>query len=204
MLFLKEELSPSESKLVESMTTGKDTYLSGILMQSDKKNRNNRVYPLSEITKAVDYCQKQIKEGNFVVGELNHPDNLSIDLKNVSHVITEIWMEGKDAVGKCKILNTPMGQIAKGLLDGGVRLGVSSRGTGNVTNEGYVSDFNFVTIDIVATPSAPDAYPKMVREHVEDNPHVLSLAEAVMHDPIAQKYFEKEMKVFMQTLFKSK
>lgn len=204
MQFLREELSPAESKLVESVTDGKNTYLSGILMQADVKNRNQRVYPLSEITKAVDYCSEMIKEGNYICGELNHPDSLSIDLKNVSHLITEIWVEGKNAVGKCKILNTPMGNIAKGLLDGGVRLGVSSRGTGNVTNEGKVSDFNFVTIDIVMNPSAPDAYPTVIREHVEDHPHILSLAEAVNTDPAAQKYFQKELRSFISSLLKVK
>lgn len=207
MIFLKEELSPIEAKLVESVVDGKNTFLSGIMMQGDTKNRNSRVYPMAEISKAVEYINQSIKEGNFIAGELNHPDNLSIDLKNVSHIITEMWVDGQAAVGKCKILNTPMGHIAKGLLEGGMRLGVSSRGTGNVTNEGYVSDFNFVTIDIVATPSAPDAYPSMVREHLENTKKgnkVMTLAEAVVHDSTAQKFFEKELRAFMSTLMKAR
>lgn len=207
MILLQEQLTPNQAKLVESTADGKNTFLSGIMMQSNIKNQNGRVYPFEEISKAVAAVQQKIAEGNYVCGELNHPDNLSIDLKNVSHIITELKMDGDNAVGKCKILNTPMGNIAKGLLDGGVRLGVSSRGTGNVTNEGAVSDFNFVTIDIVANPSAPNAYPSMVRESIENTKQgkkVLTLAEAVVHDPAAQKYFKNELRTFIEALMSMK
>jgi hypothetical protein len=144
---------------------------------------------------------EKIKEGAYIMGELNHPENLSIDLKNVSHIITEAWMEGNNAVGKCKILNTPSGQIVKQLIEGGVRLGVSSRGTGNVTNEGIVEDFSFVTLDIVAQPSGPGCYPDVVRESIE-NPKILSLAEAVREDPKAQKYFKEEVLKFINSIIK--
>ena len=196
---LIENLSATQANLVESEDSTKNYYLSGIFMQADVKNGNGRVYPVSEISTAVDNAMKRISEGYSVMGELNHPDNLSIDLKNVSHAITELRMDGNNAVGKCKLLNTPMGNIARGLLEGGVRLGVSSRGTGNVNESGEVSDFQFVTIDIVSQPSAPDAYPNMVREGLEDK-KILTLAEAVIHDDAAQKYFKIEMQKFINSI----
>ena len=137
------------------------------------------------------------------MGELNHPDNLSIDLKNVSHVITEAWMDGNNAIGKCKILNTPSGRIVQDLIEGGVKLGVSSRGTGNVNHAGIVEDFNFVTLDIVAQPSGPGCYPDVIRESIE-NPKIMTLAEAVVHDPYAQKFLKKEIDAFIQTLMRGK
>ena len=96
-----------------------------------------------------------------------------------------------------------MGNIAKGLLEGGIKLGVSSRGTGNVTNEGYVSDFNFVTVDIVATPSAPNAYPNMIKE-AQENQKILTLAEAVVNDKTAQKHLQKEIFKFIEAITASK
>ena len=203
MKLLIEQLSPVEANLTEMQDTGKNIYLNGILMQADVRNGNKRVYPLQEIAKAVDIIQERIEQGHYIMGELNHPDSLSIDLSRVSHAITEIKMDGANAVGKCKLLNTPMGNIAKGLLEGGIKLGVSSRGTGNVTNEGYVSDFNFVTVDIVATPSAPNAYPNMIKEAVE-NQKILTLAEAVVNDKSAQKHFTKEIFKFIEVITASK
>jgi hypothetical protein len=198
---LIESISPNQAKLIESVDEQKNYYMTGIMMQAGLKNGNGRVYPLDEITRAVNTAAQRISEGFPVLGELNHPDNLSIDLKNVSHAITEIRMDGNDAVGKIKLLNTPSGQIARAIMESGVRLGVSSRGTGNVTNEGFVSDFNFVTIDIVSNPSAPNAYPNMVREAIE-NKKVMTLAEAVVHDDAAQKYFKKAMFEFLNSFKK--
>lgn len=198
-LLLIENLTPVQANLIESVDEAKNYFLSGIMMQSEIKNGNGRVYPLTEISRAVDFVNEKIKEGNYVAGELNHPDNLSIDLRNVSHIITEMKMDGNNAIGKCKLLNTPSGQIARSLLEGGLRLGVSSRGTGNVTNEGLVEDFAFVTVDIVATPSAPDAYPGLVKEALE-NQKIITLAEAVTHDPKAQKYFKDEMEKFLKAI----
>jgi hypothetical protein len=112
-------------------------------------------------------------------------------------------MDGANAIGKMKLLNTPSGNIAKGLIEGGVRLGVSSRGTGNVNESGSVSDFSFVTVDIVYQPSAPDAYPNVVQEAM-GNKKVLSLAEALVEDPKAQAYLRKEIKSFLEALAKGK
>ena len=203
MQLLIEELSPVQANLMEMQDAGKNTFLNGILMQADVRNGNKRVYPLQEIQRAVEQIQEQIKNGHYIMGELNHPDSLSINLANVSHAITEIRMDGANAVGKCKLLNTPMGNIAKGILEGGIKLGVSSRGTGNVTNEGQVSDFNFVTIDIVATPSAPEAYPTAIREsleYVHNAKEIKKLAEAVIEDQAAQKHLAKEIKLFIEFL----
>lgn len=200
MQLLTEYLNPMTARLAE-MKSGNDIYLSGIMMQSEIKNGNSRNYPLAEISKVVKEAQARIAEGHFIMGELNHPPVLSIDLANVSHAITEIYMDGNNAVGKMKLLNTPSGNIAKALIEGGVRLGVSSRGTGNVNEGGHVSDFAFVTMDIVSQPSAPSAYPDIVREAME-NTKVVTLAEAVSSDPKAQAYFKKEMENFISSILK--
>lgn len=200
MKILTENLTPIAAMLTE-MRKGNDLYLSGIMMQAALKNGNGRVYPLDEITKAVDTAAKRITEGHYILGELNHPDVLSINLANVSHAITEVRMDGTNAIGKMKLLNTPSGNIAKGLIEGGVRLGVSSRGTGNVNESGNVSDFSFVTVDIVYQPSAPEAYPNVVTEAM-GNKKVLTLAEAMVEDPKAQAYLRKEIKAFLESLSK--
>ena len=198
---LIERFSPSQAQLIESRDAEKNLYLAGRMMAAEQKNLNQRIYPRTEIERAVGLINEKIKEGAYIMGELNHPDNLSIDLKNVSHIITEAWMDGNNAVGKCKVLNTPSGQIVKNLIEGGVKLGVSSRGTGNVTNEGVVEDFAFVTVDIVAQPSGPGCYPDVVRESVE-NQKIMTLAEAVVHDEKAQKYLKAEIQKFLESLMK--
>jgi hypothetical protein len=184
---------------LNEMRKGGDLYLKGIMMMAEIKNGNGRIYPLEEIRKAVESAQLKIKSGHYILGELNHPDTLSINLANVSHCITECSMAGNNAVGKMKLINTPSGNIAKALIDAGVRLGVSSRGTGNVNESGSVSDFSFVTVDIVYQPSAPEAYPNVVQEAL-GNKKVLSLAEALVDDKKAQAYFKKEMKAFLESL----
>lgn len=199
---LTEQLSPAAAHLCE-MRKGSDLYLKGIMMQAELKNGNGRVYPLAEISKAVEEAQKRIKEGFNIMGELNHPDTLSINLDRVSHIITEVAMDGNNAIGKMKLLNTPTGNIAKALIEGGVRLGVSSRGTGNVNESGDVSDFSFVTVDIVSQPSAPNAYPDAVMEAMGSK-KVMSLAEAVVHDKKAQAYFKQEIMGLLQAIRKGK
>ena len=203
MQILIERLNPIVANLKEMKSPTGDIFLHGIMMQAELKNGNGRNYPLAEISKVVEEANARLKEGHYICGELNHPDVLSINLANVSHAITEITMDGNNAIGKMKILNTPSGNIAKALIEGGVRLGVSSRGTGNVNEGGAVSDFSFVTMDIVSTPSAPSAYPNVVREALETQ-KIVTLAEAVVHDPKAQAYFKKEMQAFMESLSKRK
>jgi Prohead core protein serine protease len=197
---LTEHLTPIRANLSEQRV-GKDLYLNGIMMQAELVNGNGRNYPLEEIARAVEHCKKSINEGHYIMGELNHPDSLSINLANVSHAITEVRMDGNNAIGKMKLLNTPAGNIARGIIEGGVRLGVSSRGTGNVNESGGVTDFSFVTVDIVSQPSAPDAYPDVIAE-AKGNKKILSLAEAVVHDAKAQAYFKKEMTTFLQSIFR--
>jgi len=202
-LILVEELSSSQANIIEESTNdGKDHYMSGILMMSEIENGNGRKYRKEEMSSAVDAAMKRISEGHFIAGELNHPNDLQINLERVSHIITEMRMDGNNCIGKMKLLNTPMGVLAKNLLDGGLKLGVSSRGSGSVV-EGVVEGFSFLTVDIVATPSAPDAYPQSIRESLENlksGQKIQTLAEAVIHDKAAQKYLTKEIAAFINAL----
>jgi hypothetical protein len=196
-ILLVEELMPSECNLIqESTQDGKSLCLSGIFMQADIKNRNGRTYPLSEISEAVSGAKQRIAEQNGLMGELDHPQTLQINLDRVSHVITELWMQGNNAYGKAKLINTPMGNIAQELIKNNVKIGVSSRGAGNVNEGGGVSGFQFITVDIVAQPSAPNAYPGSIYEaiqHAANGKQVMTLAEQVRHDVAAQKYLKKEI-----------
>ena len=199
---LVEELTPTEANLIqESSTDGKNTWLSGIFMQADIKNRNGRNYPLTELAAAVDSACQRITESKGIMGELDHPESLTINLDRVSHIITDIRLEGSNVIGKAKLLDTPMGAIAKTLAESGVALGVSSRGAGQV-NEGQVSGFQFVTVDIVAQPSAPEAYPSTIYEslqHARSAHNILDLAEAVREDASAQDYLKKEIMKWINT-----
>ena len=132
-VLLIEELTPIQSNIIEeSSTDGKNCYLSGIFMQGGIENRNKRRYPVTEIAKAVEEAATRIKESGGIFGELDHPQTLNINLDRISHAILDLRMEGDNAVGRAKLLDTPMGKIAKELIKSGVRLGVSSRGAGNV------------------------------------------------------------------------
>lgn len=203
---LIEELTPQECNIIceERTDDGKSLWLSGVFMQAEMKNRNGRNYPLSEISAAVDNAQKIIKEHNGIMGELDHPQTLSVNLDRVSHIITDLRMEGNNAIGKAKLLNTPTGKIAKELIEAGVSLGVSSRGAGSVNESGGVTGFNFVTVDIVATPSAPGAIPNTIYESLDrakNGKVIMDLSEAVIHDEAAQEYFKKEFIKFLNTNF---
>lgn len=208
-IILCEELSPTEAHLIEEASRdGKDTWLSGVFMQAEIKNRNGRVYPLNEISAAVDAANQRIKESSGIMGELDHPQTLTVNLDRVSHVITEMRMDGNNAYGKAKLLTTPMGEIARKLIDGGVRLGVSSRGAGTVNESGGVNGFQFVTVDIVAQPSAPGAVPDTIYESLMHNVHgreAVKLADEIRHDAAAQKYLAKEIQKFLsENLFAKK
>jgi hypothetical protein len=129
------------------------------------------------------------------VGEVDHPDDLKINLDRVSHMITEMWMDGPNGYGKMKILPTPMGQLVKTMLESGVKLGVSSRGSGNISEYGggEVSDFEIITVDVVAQPSAPGAYPTPIYEHLMNTKGgnmAKGLAAEVRNDPKAQRYLK--------------
>jgi hypothetical protein len=200
---LIEELYPSECRLItESVNDGKHLWLNGIMMMAGVKNRNGREYQLSEIAAAVHGTKARIMEQNGIMGELDHPQSLQINLDRVSHVITEMWMKDNNAYGKAKLLNTPMGSIAQELIKNDVKVGVSSRGAGNVNESGGVTGFQFITVDIVAQPSAPEAYPGSIYESLQQakNGHsIMTLSEHVQHDDAAQQYLKKEILKWLST-----
>jgi|TARA_B110000238_G_scaffold58748_1_gene64273 hypothetical protein len=166
------EYNDSNLEVIEEKVNGKKTLIiEGVFMQADAKNRNGRVYEKSILESAVaKYVKDQVSTGR-AVGELNHPEGPSINLDKVSHKITELRFEGSNVVGKASILNTPMGNIVTGLLEGGVKLGVSSRGMGSLVQKNgamYVKDdFMLSTIDIVQDPSAPEAFVNGIMEGVD-------------------------------------
>ncbi len=172
----------------------KNVYMKGIFIQGGLRNHNGRVYPVSEIRKAVEQLNESIRQDSGVLGECDHPQELQIHLDRVSHKITEMWMDGGNGYGKLQVLPTPCGNIVTTLLTNGVKLGVSSRGSGNVNDNGEVSDFDMLTVDIVAKPSAPNAYPVPMYESILGRKYgykTVELAEAVRYDASAQKHLTK-------------
>jgi hypothetical protein len=189
-------------KLMES-EDGKDLFMSGLFIQGETKNHNGRVYPKEEIQRAVDTVRGRLSKGETVMGELDHPEELQINLDRVSHIITDMHCDGSDGLGKLKIIETPMGNIASALLKSGAKLGVSSRGSGNVNESGKVSEFEIVTVDIVAQPSAPDAYPKTIYEslyNMKGGAVIFDTAQAVTHDKSAEKHLMNAMSKFIREL----
>ena len=199
MNYLREHLTFDQARMVtETANEGKDLYMKGICIQGGVKNANERVYPVSEISNAVKQLNDQIVQGNSVLGEVDQPDDLKINLDRVSHMITEMWMDGPNGYGKMKILPTPMGQLVKTMLESGVKLGVSSRGSGNMNEygSGEVSDFEIITVDVVAQPSAPGAYPTPIYEHLMNTKGgnmAKGLAAEVRNDPKAQKFLKEAL-----------
>lgn len=173
----------SESQKREVVQEGA-VYLVGRIQTADKRNGNGRVYPMSVLEKEIENYKKVVADGR-ATGELDHPDDSVINLKNVSHMITECWWEGKDVMGKIKVLDTPSGRILKDLVNAGVKLGISSRGLGSVREsyDGQVTvedDFQLICFDIVAEPSTPDAYvyPKSVTSGLNKGAVKFKMAEA--------------------------
>lgn len=213
---LTETLTWDEAKILvegggrDEKGKEKDLYMTGIFLQGEVRNHNNRIYPVHEIRKAVNQINECIKKGETVWGEADHPDTLKINLERVSHMIVSMWMEGNNGYGKLKILPTPLGNICRVLLESGGKLGVSSRGSGNVNEyTGYVSDFEIVTVDIVARPSAPNAYPKVVYErriydvfNSKRGNIIYDLSKSVNYDERAYKYLKKEILNWMNTALK--
>ena len=171
--------------------------LKGICIEGGVRNANERVYPVSEIANAVETINEQIRTGHSVLGEVDHPDDLKINLDRVSHMIEKMWMDGPAGMGTLKILPTPMGELVKTMLQSGVKLGVSSRGSGNVDDRtGHVSDFEIVTVDVVAQPSAPNAYPTAIYEGLLNHKGGQKLLD-MFKDPAksgkAQRYVKEEV-----------
>ena len=173
MKLIKEVFEQNTVIVEDKLGKGKEYFIEGIFLQSEVKNRNGRVYPESVMDKEVQRYIENYVGKNRAYGELGHPDTPSINLDRVSHIITSLNKEGTNYVGKAKILDTPMGKIAKGLLDGGANLGVSSRALGSLkmNKEGVQvvqDDFMLSTAaDIVADPSAPDAFVRGIMESVD-------------------------------------
>jgi hypothetical protein len=196
MTYLREHLTFDQARMItETDADGKDLYMKGICIQGGVKNANKRVYPVNEIRDAVSTLNEQINQGMSVLGEVDHPDDLKVNLDRVSHMVTEMWMDGPNGYGKLKVLPTPMGNLVKTMLESGVKLGVSSRGSGNVTeSSGDVSEFEIVTIDVVAQPSAPDAYPTAIYEgllNMRGGQQLLGVAAEVRENQKAQKYLKE-------------
>lgn len=196
---LREHLTFDQANVVlENANEGKDLYMKGIMIQGGVRNANQRVYPVNEIGRAVKTLNDQISNGYSVLGEVDHPEGLNINIDRVSHMITECWMDGANGYGKLKILPTPMGNLVKTMLEAGVKLGVSSRGSGNVSEDGSneVSDFEIITVDVVAQPSAPGAYPTAIYENLMNTRGGMKaweLAQATKHDTKAQKYLKESL-----------
>ena len=171
MKLISEEISQAEY-LVEE-TNGKKNYkIKGVFLQSDIKNRNGRIYENDILTKEVDRYSKEFIDKKRAFGELGHPDGPTVNLERVSHMITSLKPEGKNFIGEAKVMDTPYGKIVKGLIDEGAQLGVSSRGMGSLVQKNganYVGkDFYLATAaDIVADPSAPDAFVEGIMENKE-------------------------------------
>jgi ABC-type phosphate transport system ATPase subunit len=202
--YLREHLTFDAARIVVEGVEGKDLYMKGICIQGGVKNANERVYPVNEIESAVKQLNEQIVTGHSVLGEVDHPDDLKINLDRVSHMITEMWMDGPNGFGKLKILPTPMGNLVRTMLESGVKLGVSSRGSGNVSeSNGHVSDFEIVTVDVVAQPSAPNAYPKAIYEglmNMRYGHRAHEIAREAGKDNKVQRYLREEVKRLIRDL----
>lgn len=198
--------------ITESKSNGKKAYvIEGIFAQADQKNRNGRIYPKGIMESAVKkYYTEQVKTGR-AVGELNHQDGPTVNLDKVSHLITDLRMEGNNVIGKAKILDTPMGMIVQGLLEGGVQLGVSTRGMGSLVEKNgvmYVNDdFMLNTVDIVQDPSAPDAFVNGIMEGVDwvwDNgvikPQVIEDMKTEIENASSKELYETQTREFKNFL----
>lgn len=205
MTLLREHLSFDNAKIItESDEGGKNLFMKGIFVQGGVRNANKRVYPVNEIKTAVESINEQLKSGSSIFGEADHPEDLKINIDRISHIITEMWMDGANGFGKLKIVDTPMGNIVKGIIGSGGKLGVSSRGSGNVNEaSGDVSDFEIVTVDIVAQPSAPNAYPTPIYESLINMKHghrLLEVAQEIGSDKKAQRYLKESIARLIQEL----
>jgi hypothetical protein len=208
MHILREHLSfdTAEMKVISEDAPsggGKNLFMEGICLQGGVLNENGRVYEVREISKAVESINDKIRKGFSVLGEVDQPEDLKINLDRVCANIKRMWMDGPNGFGKLQILPTPMGNLVRAMLESGVKLGVSSRGQGNVDRNGKVSDFEIVTVDIVAQPSAPNAYPTPVYEGVMNMRHghlLMEMAKEAKSDQRVQKYLEKEVTKLIKEL----
>ena len=172
MLLISEHTEDNiQSGIVEDTAGKKNFFIEGVYMQAEQKNRNGRIYPKEILASAVnDYVENFVKMGRSG-GELNHPDSPIVNPERISHRITELKWDGDNVIGKALVVDTPMGKIVKGLIEGGMKLGVSSRGMGSIESKGGISyvknDFRLNTVDVVYDPSAPSAFVNGIMEGVE-------------------------------------
>lgn len=204
MILIEENF---DNILTEASTDGKKTYLTGCFMEHSVKNRNGRIYSEADMKATVDKINEAAKLNRHILSELDHPQTLDVKLANVSHRLMEAKIQGTQVWCKAEILDKhPSGAILKSLVDSGVTVGVSSRGSGSLSEStGHVSNFNFVCCDAVATPSCRSAYPETIQEQIQWSKRgeiITDLSENLHHDPLAQKYFEIEMRKFIQSLYK--
>lgn len=197
-MLLRENLSFDKANMIVETTEDekgtKKLYMEGRFLVGDEENLNGRNYPVSEIRKAVNQINEAINKGESILGECDHPSELTVNLDRTSHVIEKMWMDGNMGMGKLRIIPTPHGEIIRTLIEAGIKLGVSSRGSGNVNSMGQVEDFDLITVDIVNRPSGPDCFPTPIYEAFEGRKgdYIHELAKAVKHDQAAQKYLMTE------------
>ena len=212
MKLITEQIEPVEM-LVEENDGKKDTYIKGIFLQTEITNRNGRMYRYETMAREVNKYNEEFIQRGRALGELGHPEGPTINLDRVSHKIVELQPEGKNFIGKAKLLETPMGKIAKNLLEEGVQLGVSSRGLGSLKKEGNTNvvadDFILSTAaDIVADPSAPDAYVEGIYEGKEwtlidgkiKEAQIEAVKESLDNAPNPEVLAERKLRAFEQML----
>ncbi len=213
MRLITEHNDENLNYLTEEKDGKKQAFIEGVFMQAEKMNRNKRIYPKEVLAEATaKYVKEQVKTGR-AVGELDHPEGPQINLDKVSHKITELKFEGNNVVGKALILDTPMGKIVKGLIDGGVKLGVSSRGMGTVEQKDgktfVKDDYMLSTVDIVQDPSAPAAFVDGIMEGVEWvyesgvlKPQQIENYETEIQTTPSSRLFEAQERIFTDFLSK--
>ena len=191
--------------LTEDVKGGKSYKIRGVFMQADIKNRNGRIYPVETLQKEVNRYTKEFINKKRAFGELGHPDGPTVNLERVSHMITSLKPEGKNFIGEAKVMDTPYGKIVKNLIDEGAQLGVSSRGMGSISNGRVGSDFYLATAaDIVADPSAPDAFVEGImegKEWVWDN-GVLKSMEVEQYKKEVERTKRSELAEVKSNIFK--
>lgn len=203
-MIIIEENFDSQVLLMEA-SGEKKTYLEGVMAEAEKKNRNGRIYDLKEITQVSNMINAAAEKGQHILGTLDHEPTLEVKLENVSHRLIRSEMKENQMICRAEIIEKhPKGAIAKALIDSGIKLGMSTRGAGSVNeNTGRVNNYRFVTIDLVATPSCASAYPESITEALKMNQsgmNLMEMSENYYKDPIAQKYFQIELKKFIDSL----
>ena len=203
MKLITEEVSQVKF-ITEKVGKVKRLCIEGVFLQGGIKNRNGRMYPVDILDREVSRYNKTFVDQGRALGELGHPEGPTVNLDRVSHMLTSMWMDGHNGYGKLKILPTPMGKLVETMLQSGVKLGVSSRGSGNVDEaSGNVSEFDIITVDVVAQPSAPNAYPTPIYEGLLNMRHghkLVGVAKAAREDARMQKHLKEGVIRLIQDL----